>query len=523
MGDLLHHLLEHAAQAYPTKEAVVDGARRFSYRDFGAAAATCAGLLRALGLEPGDRVAVHLDKSFEEAFCVFGTSMGGGVAVPINALLRPHQVAHVLGDCGVRFLITSARRYHLLIEVLEQTPGVERIVLVDTADDATHDDRLVHDAFVRPRAAPAPFAGSDEDLAAILYTSGSTGRPKGVMLSHRNLLAGARIVCTYLGIRHDERLLSVLPFSFDYGLNQLLTAVRMGATTILLSFRFGDEIVRAIRDEGVTALAGVPTLWAVLTDAAPTFAAHRLPSLRYVTNSGGAVTTQTLTRLRAAQPHVEVVLMYGFTEAFRSTYLPPCELDRRPTSIGKAVPETEVFVVNDHGRRCVPGEEGILVHHGPTVSLGYWGRAGDTAAVLRPHPFMPDTEAVTVAYSGDRAWMDDEGYLYFVGRDDALIKSAGYRISPTEVEEILMASGRLAQAAVIGLPDPTLGERVHAVCVAGQGTVDAESLLAHCAGHLPPYMVPRTVEFVSELPWSANGKIDYAHLRTLRLPRRSHA
>jgi len=514
MTDLLHHLLASSTQAHPGKEAVVDGDRRFTYREFNAAAHTCAGVLHAHGLQPHDRVAVHLDKSFEEASSIFGISMAGGVFVPVNALLRPHQVAHILEDCGVRFLITNARRSALLADVLGHASHVERIVLVDAAGDL-HDDRIVPEAFAKPCSAP-PSASTGNDLAAILYTSGSTGRPKGVMLSHNNLLAGSRIVCRYLGIRQTERLLSVLPFSFDYGLNQLISAVQMAATTVLLTFRFGDEIVRAIRDECVTALAGVPTLWAVLKDAAPTFAKQNLWSLRYLTNSGGALPTETLARLRAAQPHVDVVLMYGFTEAFRSTYLSVEDLDRHPTSIGKAVPETEIFLVNDEGRLCAPGEEGILVHDGPTVALGYWGRPDDTAGIFRPHPFRPPQEgAARVCYSGDRVKQDADGFFYFVGREDALIKSAGYRISPTEVEEVLMATGVLAQAAVIGLPDATLGERVHAICVVAQDT-DRESVLAHCASQLPPYMVPRDLEFVAQLPSSPNGKIDYRQLRATR-------
>jgi len=521
MAYLLHHLLASSTQAHPGKEAVVDGQRRFSYHDLGRAAATCAGVLRAQDLERRDRVAIYLDKSFEEASSIFGISMAGGVFVPVNALLRPHQVDYILKDCGVRFLITSARRYRLLAEVLEHS-AVERVLLVDAVNHPV-DDRVMAAAFDAQHPMPLPLPCTGDDLAAILYTSGSTGRPKGVMLSHHNLLAGARIVCDYLGIRQSERLLSVLPFSFDYGLNQLISAVQMAATIVLLTFRFGDEIVRAIRDERVTALAGVPTLWAVLKDAAPIFAKHRLTSLRYFTNSGGALPTETLAQLRAAQPQVNVVLMYGFTEAFRSTYLPVNDLDKHPTSIGKAVPETEIFLVDDQGRPCEPGEEGILVHDGPTVALGYWGRPEDTAAIFRPHPFRAPREGTRrVCYSGDRVRMDADGFFYFVGRDDALIKSAGYRISPTEVEEVLMATGLLAQAAVIGLPDATLGERVHAVCVAAH-SADRDSVLAHCASQLPAYMVPRDLEFVAELPCSPNGKVDYRQLRATRLRNASSA
>ena len=517
MASLVHQLLERAAAEWPGKEAVVDRDRRFTYRQFHDLAATVAARLRGAGLRPRDRVAVWLDKSAEEAASLFGASFAGGVFVPVNALLRPAQVAHILKDCSVRFLVTDPRRLGDLGEVLDELPDLERVFLTGPAPEGA-DARAVADAFAGPAVPPPAPPRVEADLAAILYTSGSTGRPKGVMLSHANLLAGSRIVVRYLGIRHEERILSVLPFSFDYGLNQLVTAVDRGATVVLLTFRFGDEIVRAIRRERATALAGVPTIWAVLSQAAPSFKKERLESLRYLTNSGGPVPTETLARIRAAQPHVDFVLMYGLTEAFRSTYLPPSEIDRRPTSIGKAIPETEILVVHPEGRLCAPGEEGILVHRGPTVSLGYWGRPEDTARVLKPNPFVPANQgADLVCYSGDRVRMDEDGYLYFVGRDDAMIKSSGYRISPTEVEEVLMAAGTLAQAAVIGLPDAAVGERVHAVCVASPGaTRDGAALLAHCARTLPQHMLPREVEFVDELPRSPNGKVDYKALKAER-------
>lgn len=500
---LLHHLLLRSAAAAPDKEAVVDKERRFAFQAFADAARTCAAMLRELGLKRRDRVAVWLDKSFEEAASIFGISMADGVFVPINALLRPPQVRHIMGDCDVKVLITTPER----AQALRETVGPLPTILVAA------------ELYATPRPFDPPEACVGEDLAAILYTSGSTGRPKGVMLSHRNLLAGSRIVSTYLGITPEERILSVLPFSFDYGLNQLITVVDQAATIVLLTFRFGDEIVRAIAKERCTALAGVPTIWAVLTQAAPSLSRTPLPTLRYLTNSGGAVPSETVKRLREVLPHTQLFLMYGLTEAFRSTYLPPSELDRRPTSIGKAIPETEIFLVDPQTlRRLGPGETGILVHRGPTVSLGYWNRPEDTAAALRKNPLMGEHEgADVVCWSGDLVRMDEDGFLYFVGRNDAMIKSAGYRISPTEVEEVLMVTGRLQQAAVIGLPDPVMGERVHAVVVASPGQpAEREPLLQQCTRELPAHMVPRDIEFVAELPRSPNGKVDYKRLRAER-------
>lgn len=496
---LLHHLLLRNG-APDDRVAVVKGDAALAWGDFRALSGWCAARLREAGLARGDRVGILLPKSIEECWAIFGASRAGGVFVPINPLLRPLQVAHILRDCGARFLIADAALLTALGPVRDELPG---LAVVDVAAAPS-----------RPDPAPAlADVAIGEDLAAILYTSGSTGRPKGVMLSHRNLVAGARIVRTYLGITAAERILSVLPFSFDYGLNQLLTAVEQGATIVPFEFRLGDELVRALADYEITGLAGVPTIWSILTRAAPSLPRTRLPHLRYVTNSGGAVPTDVVRRLRERLPDTKIFLMYGLTEAFRSTFLPPEEVDRRPTSIGRAIPETEIFALTPDGRRAGPGEVGILVHRGPTVSLGYWNRPEDTARVLRQNPLIPpDQGADTVCYSGDLVRQDEDGFFYFVGRSDAMIKSSGYRISPSEVEEALMASGAFRQIAAIGLPDPMLGQRLHAVGVPANGAIDVTAVLSQASGRLAPYMIPRTIEVVDALPVTPNGKVDYKRL-----------
>jgi acyl-CoA synthetase (AMP-forming)/AMP-acid ligase II len=341
------------------------------------------------------------------------------------------------------------------------------------------------------------------------------------MLTHANLLAGARIVSNYLSITADDKLLSILPVSFDYGLNQLISSVSQRATLVVLNFRFGDDIVKAIKTFEITALAGVPSVWAILTQATPSLRTTRLDTLRYITNTGGPVPSETVDRLRELLPDTSVYLMYGLTEAFRSTFLDPSELDKRPTSIGKAIPECEVFVVDENGQRCAPGQAGILVHRGPTVSRGYWRRPEASAKVLRQNPLRASEEgADIVCYSGDLVTTDADGFLYFVGRDDAMIKSAGYRISPSEVEEALMAGGGFYQVAVIGLPDPVIGNRVHAIAVNNSNPDDGETsadCLKRCAKILPSYMMPRDIEVVKVLPLSPNGKVDYKRLRAERV------
>jgi acyl-CoA ligase (AMP-forming) (exosortase A-associated) len=448
MPYLVHHLLDNNAEQ--GRVAIIHGEHSITYAALRDATERCCKHLKQIGLSPGERTAIFLPKGIEECWAIFAVSLAGGVFVPLNSLLRPKQIRHIIGDCGARILITSRAQFASLEGELVGLAHPPDVVFVEDLNEKFGGD-LGQAIDQCPLGLNATVG---EDLAAILYTSGSTGSPKGVMLSHRNLLAGCRIVRTYLKITFEERILSILPFSFDYGLNQLLTTIEQGATIVLLNFRFGDEIVRAIDQHAITGLAGVPTVWAILARAAPSLQHTSLPSLRYITNSGGPVPTETVRRLRTLIPSTQIYLMYGLTEAFRSTYLPPEEIDRRPTSIGKAIPETEVFILTADERRAKPGEAGTLVHRGPTVSRGYWNRPEDTERVLRQNPFVPAVKGGDiVCYSGDLAYSDEEGFFYFIGRNDAMIKSSGYRISPTEVEEALMATGAFRQVAAIGLPD----------------------------------------------------------------------
>jgi acyl-CoA ligase (AMP-forming) (exosortase A-associated) len=476
-----------------------------------------AGRLAALGVQRGERVAVLLPKSLEECAALFAASRVDAVVVPINPVLRPPQVAHILSDCEASVVVTRRDLWQAVAPGVAEAPAAAlarmRVWCIDDLDAAP---------IAEVGSALPPARNIGQDLAAILYTSGSTGAPKGVMLSHANLVAGTRIVRGYLGITADDRILSLLPFSFDYGLNQLLTVVEQGATLVLLSFQIGDQIVQALQRHRITGLAGVPTIWAILTRATPSLARTPLPDLRYLTNSGGAVPEATVRLLRERLPQTQIYLMYGLTEAFRSTFLPPSEIDRRPTSIGRAIPECEVFVLTADSRRAGPGEPGILVHRGPTVSLGYWRRPQDTARVLKPHPLRDLHEgADTVCWSGDLVQEDEDGFLYFVGRADAMIKSSGYRISPSEVEDALMNTGAFRQVAVIGLPDAWVGQRVCAVGVGAQqdGAAAADAaevlkaeVLKAVARVLPHYMVPSRIDWVDRLPTSPNGKVDYPAL-----------
>jgi len=518
MDFLIWHLLRESARRLPEKEALVHGEERLTYREVADRVARLAAGLQEAGLRRGDRIGIYLEASVAQVLSIFAVSQAGGVFVPINAQLFPEQVAHIAKDCGMKGLITRPARLSDLAGLLPQTPSLDFAVLAGKEEGPPQAPITLHrfEDLCQSDPQERPEQPISKDLAAILYTSGSTGKPKGVMLSHANVIAGSSIVSTYLEITSAERILAALPFSFDAGMNQLMTAFHQGGTIVLINFVFARDVVQMLLKERITGLAGVPTLWSLLAQPNSSLRKQPLPDLRYITNTGGAMPQAVLALLRSALPTTKVFLMYGLTEAFRSTYLPPSEVDRRPTSMGKAIPDTEILVINDSGQRCKPGEVGELVHRGPTVSMGYWGRPEDTNKALRPNPLLPPElgDCERVCYSGDLVKTDEDGFLYFVGRRDTMIKSSGFRISPTEVEEVLFQSGQLRQAAVIGIPDDALGQSIKAFVVARDGgTVSTDSLLSWCGEKMPRYMVPKAVEVLEELPKTTSGKVDYPSLR----------
>jgi acyl-CoA ligase (AMP-forming) (exosortase A-associated) len=355
----------------------------------------------------------------------------------------------------------------------------------------------------------------DNDLVAILYTSGSTGKPKGVVLSHRNMVAGAKSVSSYLGNHSNDVLLAALPLSFDAGFSQLTTAFHVGASVVLLNYLLPKDVVRAARENQVTGITAVPPLWIQLTQVSwPDEAASRL---RYFANTGGRMPLEILTKLRALFPSAKPFLMYGLTEAFRATYLSPEEVDRRPDSIGKAIPNAEILVLREDGSPCAPDEPGELVQRGALVAQGYWNDAEKTAERFRPLQRRESGVMVQemAVFSGDTVRADAEGFLYFVGRRDEMIKSSGYRISPNEVEEVVYSSALIAECAAFGIPHESLGEVVVVtITSAANEPVDSDRLLAFCRERLPAYMVPAQIaQREGPLPRNANGKIDRKLIR----------
>ncbi len=515
MPVVLYDLIARQAEQRPAAIALRHRHENLSYEGLALHTEAAAWGLLGLGLSRGERVAVYLPKRLETVIALFGASLAGGVFVPINPLLKPEQVVHILRDCNVRILITAHQRAELLALLLADCHDLHALVLVDAAMTNPQPTSLptLSWQMLLTSAQRAPVRrGIDIDMAAILYTSGSTGRPKGVVLSHRNLLAGADSVVDYLGNHGDDRLLAVLPFSFDYGLSQLTTAFTVGARAVLMDYLVARDVLTAVEHEGITGLAAVPPLWIQLAQLSWSAAAQA--SLRYLTNSGGAMPRATLMALRQSLPSTRIFLMYGLTEAFRSTYLPPDELERRPDSMGRAIPNAEVMVVREDGSRCGPNEPGELVHRGSLVTLGYWNAPEQTAERFRPAPDQAHglTLAEPAVWSGDIVRMDEDGYLYFIGRKDDLIKTSGYRVSPTEVEEVLYGSRLVAEAAALGIPHPLLGQAVVAVIKPlGQHCHSAE-LLAHCKRHLPNFMTPLQVITRAALPRNPNGKIDRKQL-----------
>jgi len=461
-------------------------------------------------LDHQERVAVYLPKQVEAVISMFATTAAGGIFVPINPLLKAPQVSYILGNCQVSVLITSFSRYKLLRPFLSDISSIKRIILTDCKADECPEYCQLWESLFESRQQLQRFPMTSQDsVAAILYTSGSTGQPKGVVLTHKNIVEGAKSVASYLNNVNDDRLLAVLPFSFDYGLSQLTTAFLSGAQVILLEYLLPRDVINAVIKYQVTGLAAVPPLWLQLAEF--DWPAEATASLRYITNSGGAMPTAALEQLRQKLPRTRVYLMYGLTEAFRSTYLDPSQLDNRPTSIGKAIPKATVLVVNSDGNLCEPGEPGELVHIGVHVSLGYWQNKQKTSEKFRhlPDHLQSKYGRNKAVWSGDIVTMDTDGYLYFVGRNDDMIKSSGYRISPAELEEAVYKYDPVSEVAALGLPHNRLGHSILLVIApVEQCLFDEQVLRKYLKKNLPNFMQPHKVQLLDSLPRNPNGKIN---------------
>lgn len=516
---LLHHLIFASAERSPDAAALTLSAESLSYSALAREVGALARGLSRLGLDRGERVAIYLDKRFEFVTAAFGATVAGGAFVPVNPILKPEQVGYILRDCNVRVLVTSPERFAALHETLATCHDLRHVVLAGRSAElpALSGATVLRWDEVLDGGGSADTSARiiDTDIAAILYTSGSTGRPKGVVLSHRNMVTGAKSVASYLENNAKDTLLAALPLSFDAGFSQLTTGFHAGARIVLINYLLPRDVLNAVLTEKVTGLTAVPPLWIQLSQLA--WPSDATEHLRYVANTGGRMPLETLTKLRSMLPRTRPYLMYGLTEAFRATYLPPEEVDRRPDSIGKAIPNSEILVLREDGTPCAPNEPGELVQRGALVAMGYWNDPEKTAERFKPLPHQlagRDSGLVLpeiAVFSGDNVRMDEEGFLYFIGRRDEMIKTSGYRVSPTEVEEILYSTKMVGECVAFGVPHAVLGQAIHVIATRppGSASLDTAVLLAQCRARMPAYMVPAQIDERKEpLPRNPNGKID---------------
>lgn len=486
---LLGQLLEESARARPDKTALVCGELRMSYAELDARANRLAQALLARGVAPGERVALCLENSPEAVEALFGTWKTGAAALLVNPGTKHDKLGFLLADSGARALIAAPKRLE----------GLRAAVPVLLASGAEWDATLAGASEARPAV-----RGAEDDLACLLYTSGSSGTPKGVMHSHRSLGSAMRSIAQYLGSSAEDVVLSILPLSFGYGLTQLLPTFAAGGTLVLeRSFAFPQLTLQRLADERATGFAMVPTIATLLLQN--DLSRFDLSALRTLTNAGAGIAPALLAELRARLPWARIFPMYGQTECIRASYLPPEEVDRRPTSVGRGMPGQECWIEDERGQRLPPGSTGELVVRGEHVMLGYWNQPEASAQKLRPGSRPGERELRT----GDLFRLDEQGWLHFVARQDDIIKTRGEKVSPREVENVLQSLAGVLCAAVVGVPDPLLGEAVRAFLVKRPGAVlDEQAVLRHCVRQLEDVAVPRRIVFLDELPRTPNAKID---------------
>ena len=484
----IDHLVQFGAA---DAAALLIGDRVTTYADLDAGVGRLASWLLDQVGGPGERVACWSAKTRGACLMPLAAARAGLIHVPVNPLLKAPQVAHILTDSGAKLLVTNAARGGTLGDGLP--------------DDCAFQDLKIAEEVIDSGGQGLPLSVAEpDDLAAILYTSGSTGRPKGVMLSHANLWLGAESVASYLELAPTDRVLGVLPLSFDYGQNQLLSTWHAGAAVAPLDYLTARDVVKAVARHGITTLAGVPPLWVQLVESE--WPAGTAALLRRLTNSGGALTRSLIDAMRSTFPQADIYPMYGLTEAFRSTYLDPGLIADHPTSMGRAIPHAEILVCRPDGSVADDDEPGELVHAGPLVAKGYWRDEERTAQRFKRAP-AASRYGGTAVWSGDTVRRDKDGLLYFVGRDDAMIKTAGNRVSPTEVEDVAVASGLVFEAVAFGVPDPRLGAAI-VLIVRGKGARNEDALAAYLRQNLPNFMQPQAIEWRDELPRNPNGKLD---------------
>ncbi|QQG64720.1 class I adenylate-forming enzyme family protein [Desulfobulbus oligotrophicus] len=513
---LLTDYLTTATERNPAKTLLIHGDRRFTYGDVNRAAQGIATGLLGFGLEPGFRGALLTDDPFCYIASYFGIQLAGGVVVGLNTQTSAAGLAYVLDDCRASVLIAANKFVRYIQAALPQAPSVQQLVLADAGEDPQDEQPWRTHSFADlctcpPSAAQMLPYRSACDFAQIIYTSGTTGKPKGVVLRHANLIANTTSIVSYLGLQSSDRVMAVLPFFYSYGNSILLTHVAVGGSLVVnQSFLYPNTILQQMLDHEVTGFSGVPSTYALLLNRS-SIASFSFPKLRYLTQAGAAMSPELARRLKGIFPASAIYIMYGQTEACaRLAYLPPEELERKPGSIGKGIPGVELQVLDKDGKLVLPGEIGEIVARGENIMAGYWNRVEETREVLRPEGL----------WTGDLAQYDEEGFLYIVSRKSDLIKSGSHRIGPKEIEDVLAEHAAVHEAAVFGVPDEILDERICAcVVLRPECACSEKELKLHCKKYLPQYKIPHEVVFVADLPKTTSGKIRKNELRATLLHR----
>ena len=512
---LLHEFLEESARKYPKKVALIHKEERLTYQDINQRANQVANLLRVQGVCRGDRVAIFLDNSIESVVSLFGILKTDAVFLMLSPLLKAPKLGYILNNCQAKALITHVNKLNIISGGIQSVPSLKFSIFVGNKEKipigAPRPISWNEIDFLNPQPATRnPQPNIDLDLATIIYTSGSTGNPKGVMLTHLNMISAATSITTYLENIPEDIIMDVLPLSFDYGLYQIIMAFKFGGTVVLeKSFAYPYEVIKQMVKERVTGFPGVPTVFAILLQMED-LKRYDLNSLRYITNTAASLPVEHIHKLREIFPQAKLYSMYGLTECKRVSYLPPEELERRPSSVGRGMPNEEVWIVDQNGNRVGPGIVGELVVRGSNVMRGYWGDQETTDRVLKPG-VLPGEK---VLYTGDLFRMDEEGFLYFVGRKDDMIKTRGERVSPKEVENAIYSFEGVVEVAVIPVPDDILGQAIKAFIVTRNGYhLTGKDVLRHCKKELEEFAIPKYIEFRDSLPKTSSGKIDKLSLR----------
>lgn len=505
---MIHHLLEQTCADSPEKTAIICGEEKFSYSRLNRSSNQLANFLSANGVEPGDRIGIFSNKCPEEIIAIFAILKVGAIFVHINPQFREKQLFHLLSDCEIKALFVDAFKSGILKKAYPVDSPLSFIIgFSDLSQLLNFHGTVLFSLSDILRSSsennPPEIVISEDSTASLVYTSGSSGLPKGVVVSHRIFKDATTISASVLNNSHEDRLISATPFSFDGALSQMFTAFLVGATIVLQQSNFPKDIVKTLLQHKITGFHAVPSLWALLFQKHSPFAKNTYPDLRYISIIGEALSQNQLNCIRTVLPNTKIYIMYGTTEAFRSTYLPPEDLDRKPGSVGIPFPGVKIKIVDAKGRACPPGQVGEIVHGGAFISPGYWNRSVESNS-----PFKNG-----VYHTGDLGKTDKDGYLYFIGRKDGQIKTSGYRVSPEEVEQCIYEIEDISETAVFGVPNKETNSEIIAIVVTKQGkVVRSQDVIRHCKSRIPAYMVPRRIIFYDAFPKTSSHKINRPEL-----------